>query len=66
MQFGQMEFEVLLPDVAIVESGLYGIRQVQVLILLKQHAAEEKVEVRVRRDISGRQVFISFLSSAMG
>lgn len=45
MQFGQTKFEVLLPDVAIEESGLYGIRQVQVLILMKQHAAVEKMEV---------------------
>lgn len=36
MQFDQMKFEVLLPDVAIEESGLYSIKQVQVLILMLQ------------------------------
>lgn len=45
MQFGQIKFEVLLPDVVIEEPGLYGIRQV--LILMEQHAAVEKMEVCV-------------------
>lgn len=47
MQFSQIEFDVLLPDVEIEESGLYGIRQVQVLILVKHHAAVEKMGVCV-------------------
>lgn len=45
MQFGQMKFEVLLPNVAIEKSGLYGIRQVQVLVPMKQHAAVVKMEI---------------------
>lgn len=47
MQFSQMEFDVLLPDIEIEESGLYSIRQVQVLILMEHHAAVEKMGVCV-------------------
>lgn len=47
MQFGQMKFEVLLPNVAIEESVLYGIRQVQVLVPMRQHDAVVKMEICV-------------------
>lgn len=38
----RMRCEILLPDVVIKESSLYDVREVQVLVPMKQHATAGK------------------------